>query len=355
MLKEQRLEYERLSVEATELASQLAQALTDRDGSERRSKSLRLDVERLSTDNTILNQQLSDLGRQVRVLARALAVKENPSLGDANEGEEEEEAIMRRAEQLGDTDSVVSAHLVTFSSINELQAQNQKLLKITRQMGRQLEQGEQDAIARRDDEENKAVAEAHELILQLKEEIESQRARTEAYEKERDMFRRMLAQRGSAVSTGSIDNSVAVTATNGDVDAARMLAEVQANFDAYRTEMSVDSQKLRDDLAQAQKDVAAARTELAKSKAQAEFMTGARGHSLVRSWDKSIQLTSLFWSSISERFRLLTDSYEMQKTEMSQMSKRALELQQTLARHDMSTHKARLFLSSGSRKSRGSS
>ncbi|GAA5985408.1 hypothetical protein JCM10908_006964 [Rhodotorula pacifica] len=315
MLKEQRLEYERLSVEATELASQLAQALTDRDGSERRSKSLRLDVERLSTDNTILSQQLSDLGRQVRVLSRTLAAQENPSLGDVNDGDEEEEAIMRRAEQLGDTDSVVSAHLVTFTTINELQAQNQKLLKITRQMGRQLEQGEQEAIARREDEENKAVTEAHELILQLKEEIESQRARTEAYEKERDMFRRMLAQRSghAGAAAGTVD-STAITANGaGDVDAARMLAEVQANFDAYRTEMSVDSQKLRDDLAQAQKDVAAARTDLAKSKAQAEFMT--------------------------ERFRLLTDSYEMQKTEMSQMSKRALELQQTLARHDMSTHK----------------
>lgn len=273
MLKEQRLEYERISVEATELASQLAQALTDRDSSERQSKSLRLDVERLSTDNTILTQQLSDLGRQVRVLSRTLAAKENPSLGDALEGDEEEDAIMRRAEELGDTDSVVSAHLVTFSTINELQAQNQKLLKITRQMGRQLEQGEQDAIARRDDEENKAIAEAHELILQLKDEVESQRARTEAYEKERDMFRRMLAQRGSAAATGA-NTSPAIDVT-GDADAARMLAEVQANFDAYRTEMSVDSQKLRDDLAQAQKDVATARTELAKSKAQAEFMTGA--------------------------------------------------------------------------------
>lgn len=273
MLKEQRQEYERLSAEATELATQLAQALTDRDQSARHATDLELDVSRLSTDNTILNQQLSDLGRQVRALARAIAAKENPALGDPNDGDEEEEAIRRRADELADTDSVVSAHLVTFANVNELQVQNQKLLQITRQMGQQLEEGEQEAIARRAGEENRAVEEAHELILKLKEEIENQRTRTEAYEKERDMFRRMLAQRGSGGQAPTSAEGGALTST-GDLDAARMLADVQAAFDAYKSEMMVDSQRLRDDLSQAQRDVASARTELAKSKAQAEFMTG---------------------------------------------------------------------------------
>ncbi|PRQ70676.1 hypothetical protein AAT19DRAFT_10833 [Rhodotorula toruloides] len=316
LLHEQRVEYERLSAEATDLASQLAQALTDRDTSERRAESLRLDVNRLSTDNTILTQQLSDLGRQVRTLSRVLATQENSSIqGDANEFDEDEAAILRRAEEIGDTDSVVSAHLVTFRTVNELQVQNQKLLKITRQMGHQLEQGEQEAVSRRQSEENKAVEEAHELILRLKKEIEAQRARTEAYEKERDMFRRMLAQRGGAGGAAG-----AATATNGagdgftgDIEASRMLAEVQANFDAYKAEIAIDTQKLREDLTQAQKDAATARTELAKSKAQAEHL--------------------------AERFRLLTESYDLQKTEVSQMSKRNLELQQMLAKRDMATHK----------------
>lgn len=248
--------------------------MTDRDASERRSSELQLDAERLSTDNTILNQQLSDLGRQVRALARAVAARDDPALGEPSEGDEEEQAILRRAEEIGDTDSVVSAHLVTFATVNDLQVQNQKLLQITRQMGRQLEQGEQEALARREGEENQAVAEAHELILRLKEEIESQRARTEAYEKERDMFRRMLAQKGAAIPAGTAGPAADGVAANGDLDATRMLADVQAAFDAYKTEMSVDSQKLREDLAQAQKDVGNARTELAKSKAQADFMTG---------------------------------------------------------------------------------
>lgn len=154
--------------------------------------------------------------------------------------------------------------------------QNQKLLRITRQMGAQLEQGEQDARARREGEENAAVAEAHELILRLKDEVEAQRARTEAFEKERDMFRRMLSVRGSGSGADASAFSAAAAATTaGDGDAGRLLVEVQANFDAYRAEMAVDTQRLRDDLVQAQKDAAQARTELAKSKAQSEFLAGA--------------------------------------------------------------------------------
>ena len=277
LLQEQRQEYERLSVEATQLASQLAQALTDRDTSERRSESFRLDVERLSTDNVILTQQLSDLGRQIRTLSRALAKSENSSIeGDVNDPafDEEEAEILRRAEESGDTDSVVSAHLVTFRSINELQIQNQKLLKITRQMGQQLEKGEEDAAARRRGEENKAVEEAHELILRLKEEVESQRTRTEAYEKERDMFRRMLAQRGGSGNGTTGAGEGGSTIAGSDIEASRLLSEVQANFDAYKNEISIDTQRLREDLTQAQKDASAARTELAKSKAQSEFMSG---------------------------------------------------------------------------------
>ncbi|GAA5926646.1 Mlp1p [Sporobolomyces koalae] len=316
LLQEQRVEYERLSLEATQLASQLAQALTDRDASERRTESFRLDVDRLSTDNVILNQQLSDLGRQIRTLTRILAASENTSIeGDANDAafDEEEKAILRRAEESGDTDSVVSAHLVTFRTVNELQVQNQKLLKITRQMGQQLEKGEEEAAARRRGEENKAVEEAHELILRLKEEVESQRARTEAYEKERDMFRRMLAQRGVASSDSSGPVEGASNLVASDLEATRLLSDVQANFDAYKDEIAIDTQRLREDLAQAQKDASAARTELAKSKAQYEFM--------------------------SERFRLLTETYELREGEIKESQKRAFELQQTLVKQDSSIHR----------------
>lgn len=278
-MNEQRIEYERLTVEVTQLATQLAQAVSDRDTSARHTESYRLDLERLSLDNTIMTSQLRDLGRQLRTIVRNLAATEFVGIGERSgdmEFDEEEAVIQKRAEESNDTDAVVSAHLVTFKTINELQLQNQKLLRITREMGAQMERGEEELLNRRRGEENAAVSEAHEMILKLKDEVQSQRAKTEAFVKERDMFRRMLAQRGD--SSGSIP---AASSTNGhgnggegDVDTSRMLTEVQASFDAFRTEIAVDTQRLRNDLSQAQRDAGNARTELAKNKAQSEFFSG---------------------------------------------------------------------------------
>lgn len=271
------MEYERLTVESTHLASQLAQAVADREDSIRRTEASRLDVDRLERDNTLLTAQLRDLGRQVRILARSLASAQgNVAEGNADDFDEEEAAILRRAETDATTDAIVSAHLVTFNTINELQVQNQKLLRITREMGAQMEAREEDAIGRRRDLENKAVEEAHELILRLKDEIEAQRLKTDAFERERDMFRRMLAQRGEG-SGPSVSGSNGAHADRGhivDTDTPRLLADVQANFDAYKNEIAVDSQRLRDDLKEAQQAANVARTELAKSKAQAEYTSG---------------------------------------------------------------------------------
>lgn len=43
----------------------------------------------------------------------------------------------------------------------------------------------------------------------------------------------------------------------------------------------------------------------------------------------------------AERFRLITESFELQKGEMSQMSKRTLQLQQNMAQQDIATHRVR--------------
>ncbi|GAA5982753.1 hypothetical protein JCM11641_007777 [Rhodosporidiobolus odoratus] len=316
LLTEQRLEYERLSVEATSLASQLAAALSDCDSSARTAESLRLDLTRVHDENTILSQHLSDLGRQVRTLTRVLGAQENPSLGDANDPQfdEEEAAIQRRAEEIGDTDAVVSAHLVTFRNLNELQAQNQKLLKITREMGARLEKGEEDARTRVRGEENEAIREAHELVLRLKEEVEAQRERVAVGEKEREMLRRIVQQRGGAFGASAATAlGGATTADVADSNAARLLADVQAAFEAYKTETGVDMGRLREDLQQAQRDAGTIRTELAKEKARGEFT--------------------------AERFRLLTESYDLQQSELGQASKRALELQGTIAKLDVQGHK----------------
>ncbi|KAL8279842.1 hypothetical protein RQP46_007692 [Phenoliferia psychrophenolica] len=311
VLKEQREEYDRLSVEATSLANQLADAVTSREAAERRSSALQLDIARLESEAAISSSNLGDLGRQVRKLLRQQA---GPSVaGNPDDFDETEAEILARGE-LMDMDSVVSAHLVTFSDINSLQVQNQKLLKITRDLGSQMERKDELNVARARVEENVAIEEAHNMILRLKEDGESQRATNAAIVRERDMLRRMVdatVNGSSALANGHRPDGEG-SSVPGGTEGGR-IGDVQASFEAYRTEMAVDTQRLREDLTAAQRDAGVARTELAKSKAQAEFT--------------------------SERLRLLNESYELQKGELSQMSKRSLQLQQNNARQDMATHK----------------
>lgn len=210
----------------------------------------------------------------MRTLTRVLGVQADPSLGDPNDPcfDEEEAAILRRADQVGDTDAVVSAHLVTFRSLNELQAQNQKLLKITREMGARLEKGEEEARERVRGEENKAVREAHELVLKLKEEVEAQRERVTVGEKEREMLRRLVNHRGGSLPAAA---SAGAPAGEGDGDAARLVADVQAAFEAYKHETGIDMSRLREDLQRAQHEAGELRTEVAKEKARGEFTSGS--------------------------------------------------------------------------------
>lgn len=255
--------------------------MIERDRSDRAADSSRLDVDRLERDNAILGDQLRDLGRQVRSLMRQMALTEYPGVDARSAGDgdpdEEEQRIQQRAQTSGDTDSVVSAHLVTFQTINQLQEQNQKLLRITREMGARLERGEEEAIERRTGDENAAVAEAHEVIIALKDKVISLQAKNEAFVRERDMFRSMLAQaqRGTG-AVASTSNGSAANGTNAslDIDSSRMLADVQASFDAYRAEIAEDTNRLRMDLETAQHDAGTTRTELAKAKARCELLTG---------------------------------------------------------------------------------
>lgn len=275
LLKEQRTEYDRLSGEYAQLVAQLSDALADRDESDRHVESSKLDIDRLQRDNVVLGNQLRDLGRQVRSLMRAIASTEIPGINERTgpeEIDEEEEEIKRRADESNDTDAVVSAHLVTFRTINDLQVQNQKLLRITREMGAQMEKAEEDTTSRRRNLENDAVEEAHELILKLKDEVENQRNKSEVFIRERDMLRRMLSSRNGQ---GDEESSLKFSGEGGfSNDTARILSETQSNFEAYKTEIAAHSERLREDLAQAQRDANNARTELAKQKAQSEFTAG---------------------------------------------------------------------------------
>lgn len=176
---------------------------------------------------------------------------------------------------------MITNHLVLYRSIPHLQEQNQKLLRIVRELGAKMESEEKDYREALEKEQTEAVREAHEAIKQLQEQLESHKKSSEttiqAYVKERDTLQSMLARERSHHHAPSASN----TTTNGQAesaasqqDLAKELAEVQSQFDMYRTEMGADSVSLREEVIIAQRETNQANAALAKAHAKVQFLEG---------------------------------------------------------------------------------
>ncbi|THH00176.1 hypothetical protein EW026_g2304 [Hermanssonia centrifuga] len=246
MLNQQREEYERMQSEATLLASQLAQSLNERDAHAMLAEENGQKLAKSEKESELLKKQLDDLGRQVQVLLKELGRRQDPSIPSDEELEADEATAP--AENI---EAVITNNLVLFRSIPALQDQNQKLLKVVRELGAKMEAEEQEYRAELQAEQQVALDEAFAAVSKLQEQLENQKKHGEttiqAYMKERDALKSMLArERASARSVNGINGHG--EGLNNGTDTEKELAEIQAQFEAYKTEMGVDSGTLREEL-----------------------------------------------------------------------------------------------------------
>lgn len=85
---------------------------------------------------TLLRKQLDDLGRQVQSLLQEIARRDDPTIPLDEDLENVEAAL--------GTESLITSHLVSFKSIDGLQQQNQRLLKVVRELGQAMENEEKE-------------------------------------------------------------------------------------------------------------------------------------------------------------------------------------------------------------------
>lgn len=272
ILSQQRAEYERLQSEAAQLASQLAQALSDRDSQGNLATENAQKLAKSTRENELLQKQLDDLGRQVQGLLREISRRDDPTIPS---DEDLDNIAVAPAE---DTEAVITNNLVLFKSIGGMQEQNQKLLKIVREMGRKMESEERDYREAMEREQAEAIKEAHEAIQDMEVQMERQKKSSEsiiqAYVKERDALRDMLAREqntGKSLVVNGTSEQPSVFQPQSEI--AKELAETQSQFEAYRLEMGLDTGKLRDDLVVAQREAGQLSAALAKANAKIEFLT----------------------------------------------------------------------------------
>ncbi|KAJ3826801.1 hypothetical protein EV361DRAFT_893712 [Lentinula raphanica] len=304
LLSQQRVEYERLQSEASQLASELAQAISDRDAQFNLAQENAQKLVQSSRENDLLQEQLGDLGVQIQTLLKEIARRDDPNIPS-----DEELANVAPAE---DVEHVITNNLVAFRSIDGIQQQNQRLLGIVRRIGQQMEDTERKNQEKMEMEQAEAIREAHEAMQDLAAQLERQKKHSDgviqAYAKERDAYKAMLArstQNGGLIANGSMD----IDAPDSSSDLARELAEIQSQFEAYRTEMGIDSVKLREDNIAAQREIGQLQAALAKASAKSENQT--------------------------ERLRMLQDQINLQNQERNDFTRINQQLNDQCARADI--------------------
>ncbi len=225
-------------------------------------------------ENELEEKQLEDLSRQLRAIMKELGRHHDPSI--PSDEELEADPTTQPAENI---EAVITNNLVLFRSIPQLQEQNQKLLKIVRELGDKLESEEKEYRETMEREQAEAIREAHEAMKRLEEKLETERrssdVKVQAYKKEVDSLRTLLARHQDAGSALRLVNGVNGSPPSAEPsEVARELQEVQQQFEAYRTEMGIDSTRLRDEALSAQREATRLGTALAKANAQIELLTG---------------------------------------------------------------------------------
>jgi len=271
-LSQQRVEYQRLQTEASELARQLSQVIAERDAQARLAQESSQKYDKSTAENKLLQQQLHDLGQQVQNLLREIARHDDPTIPA---DEDFEEATIEPVA----VNQVITNNLVLFKNINGLQAQNQKLLSVVRDLGTRLENEEQEYKVVMEREQAEAIKEAHEAIQELASTLEREKAHhtkvIQAYMKEREALKAMVARSGIVappeVTSQAIENP---TSFESQDELTKELAEVQSQFEAYKTEIGLDSLKLREDLVQSQREATTATAALAKAEAKFQYTNG---------------------------------------------------------------------------------
>jgi nucleoprotein TPR len=241
-LQAQREEKEQLEQHAEELSTALANACQERDYSEHEAKQQRLRADATHQENVLLNQQVTDLARQVRDLTREILIRDDPTSAERLEadGTQLGDSTTATTSTISDTQAVITEQLVTFRSLNELITQNSRLLRVVRQLGTEMEARESKYRSDFEMQESDAIDEAKAVITRLQEDLRAERTRSEGVRRERDMFRAMTAQGGGigrSVSgtiqggSGNVESSSAahVTLTN-------QYSQLQAQFEAFRSE-----------------------------------------------------------------------------------------------------------------------
>uniref|UniRef100_A0A4W6CZ57 Nucleoprotein TPR n=1 Tax=Lates calcarifer TaxID=8187 RepID=A0A4W6CZ57_LATCA len=286
ILKRQRDEHERMQKSVASLSAKLEQAVKEVHRLQRESDEANKRSSVLERDSQRYELQLADMAQQVRVLLIEL----EEARGNHVMHEEEVSSA-----DVSSTSEVISQHLVTFRSVEELQKQNQRLLVALRELSDAQEKEEFELNSCRHGELEQSLEKAQAELESLKEQRSQQLKMTESIVRQRDMYRVLLAQ-ATGVSfpqqgntefslTSTPRRSPAATPTTGTptalvsmatesaeaLEAKAALRQLQEVFSTYKKERVESDKALTEQNEKLQEQLSDLRSQNAKISTQLEF------------------------------------------------------------------------------------
>ncbi|KAI1306753.1 hypothetical protein EDD11_004679 [Mortierella claussenii] len=323
LIREQQLEYQRLEQHAKELSAQLEASSTEKEQIAFGAREALAQLDGVVKERDMLHKENQDLDRQVQNLLWRLKAPNAPQSLAPVSTLSTNDSLMTEGEK------AIDEHLVLFSNIQELQQQNKKLREVARELTREQELAQGAEAQARKKEELDVIEEAERVIESMREDIGAKELQIATYKQELDMMRRILKTSNirnvpavAAAVESAASASIAGGPSEGEVDKsanghsseyAKLLADLQKTFDAYRNETSVDNRHLKDQLQQAQTSNSEYRIQLGRAKSQIEVL--------------------------NERYNLLTDNSAHQLNEMAELRKRCTYLQDVSTRQEIANQK----------------
>ncbi|OAA51540.1 filament-forming protein [Metarhizium rileyi] len=327
-------EIQELQAESDTLRSEIArmselsqQSFEERDVARKVARKAESALVTAQSEAKILRTQLRDLGTQIQMLVfniyaiekgmDQLSEEEKYRLQQLERGEITEEALS----DLSDTHQFITQKLVVFKDVKSLQQKNEDLMRITRELADQLESEEALAAKHQAKEDHDRVEKLQRELEHMTEESRSIKNTMESYKTERDMFRRILQQRGAGVDEASMmrnslngSQRAPLASIEGSEQAESLseaLRKLQSEYDNFRDAQDGVRKDMRAQIDHLSAEKNSLQTDRVKLQGEVRLE--------------------------SERREMLQSNYAALQSENSELQKRAQVLSETAAKQDIRT------------------
>jgi nucleoprotein TPR len=165
-------------------------------------------------------------------------------------------------------DAIITKRLVVFKNIQELQNQNEALLRSIRSLSAKMEAQELKEQTEMEQKSTAALNESAALIEDLQLQLKRELLNSESYCRERDTWRRI------AESKSVTDPSERIVQEKTSLNDMASYKELQREFDIYRKECGTDTKLLKDQLDLVQHEKTELTIQVAKLNNQIGYLNG---------------------------------------------------------------------------------